>query len=51
MYHSGAWGRATLEATIALVQSAQEHREIVLTRQVAMPDAYDADLPIGEQLV
>jgi phthalate 4,5-cis-dihydrodiol dehydrogenase len=51
VYHSGAWGRATLEATIAIVQSAQEHREIVLTRQVAMPDDYDAALPVAAQLV
>ena len=47
VYHSGAWGRATLEATIALVESAQTHREITLHRQVAMPVAYDAALPVG----
>jgi phthalate 4,5-cis-dihydrodiol dehydrogenase len=47
VYHSGAWGRATLEATIGLVQSAQEHREIKLHRQVAMPAAYDAAFPVG----
>jgi phthalate 4,5-cis-dihydrodiol dehydrogenase len=47
VYHSGAWGRATLEATIGLVQSAQERREIKLTRQVAMPAAYDAAFPVG----
>jgi len=47
VYHSGAWGRATLEATLALVQSAREHREITLQRQVAMPDEYDAELLRG----
>jgi phthalate 4,5-cis-dihydrodiol dehydrogenase len=46
VYHSAAWGRATLEATIALVESAKEHREITLERQVAMPDAYDAAMSI-----
>jgi phthalate 4,5-cis-dihydrodiol dehydrogenase len=46
VFHSGAWGRATLEATIAIVRSAQERREIMLERQVAMPDDYDAALPI-----
>jgi phthalate 4,5-cis-dihydrodiol dehydrogenase len=44
LYHSGAWGRATLEATIAIVSSARERREIMLQRQVAMPAAYDAEL-------
>jgi len=48
VYHSGAWGRATLEATLGIIQSARERREIVLSRQVAMPESYDADLPIGE---
>jgi phthalate 4,5-cis-dihydrodiol dehydrogenase len=46
VYHSGEWARATLEATIALVDSARERREIMLERQVAMPAAYDADLAI-----
>ena len=44
LYHDGAWGRATLEAVLALIASARERREIVLSRQVAMPDAYDAEL-------
>jgi phthalate 4,5-cis-dihydrodiol dehydrogenase len=44
VYHSGAWGRATLEATLGIVTSAREHREVVLERQVAMPEDYDADL-------
>lgn len=48
VYHSGEWARATLEATIALVDSARERREIMLERQVAMPAAYDADLIIPE---
>lgn len=47
VYHSGAWGRATLEATLAIVQSAHERREIMLERQVAMPAAYDAALDVS----
>jgi phthalate 4,5-cis-dihydrodiol dehydrogenase len=46
-YHTAAWGRATLEASLAVMQSAAERREITLTRQVAMPDAYDAALDAG----
>lgn len=42
VYHSGEWGRATLEATLAIIASGREHREIVLERQVAMPAEYDA---------
>jgi phthalate 4,5-cis-dihydrodiol dehydrogenase len=46
LYHSGEWGRATLEVTIAIQQSSSEHREIMLERQVAMPDSYDDDLSL-----
>jgi len=49
VYHDGAWGRATLEAALAVMQSARERREIALHRQVAMPADYDADLPIDAQ--
>jgi phthalate 4,5-cis-dihydrodiol dehydrogenase len=47
VYHSGAWGRATLEATLAIVQSAHDRREIMLERQVAMPATYDAALDVS----
>jgi phthalate 4,5-cis-dihydrodiol dehydrogenase len=46
-FHTAAWGRATLEASLAVMQSAAERREIVLTRQVAMPDTYDAGMNVG----
>jgi hypothetical protein len=46
VFHSGAWGRATLEATLAIVQSAQERRGIMLERQVPMPAEYDADFAV-----
>ena len=34
--HSGAWGRATLEACLALLESANAGREIMLQHQVAL---------------
>jgi phthalate 4,5-cis-dihydrodiol dehydrogenase len=46
-YHTAAWGRATLEASLAVMQSAAERREIRLTRQVPMPDDYDAGMDVG----
>jgi hypothetical protein len=44
--HTAAWGRATLEAILALIRSARERREIVLERQVPLPVDYDADMTI-----
>jgi phthalate 4,5-cis-dihydrodiol dehydrogenase len=38
IFHDGAWGMATLEVQLALMQSAKEHREISLSHQVAVPD-------------
>jgi len=46
LYHSGAWGMATLEVGLALMQSAKEHREIQLTHQVPVAADYDAGLAI-----
>jgi phthalate 4,5-cis-dihydrodiol dehydrogenase len=43
LYHTGEWGRATLEAALAMIRSGQEHHEIVLEQQVAMPADYDSD--------
>ena len=45
-YHSGVWGAATLEACIAMMQSARERREISLHRQIPMPLDYDAALEL-----
>ncbi len=36
--HSGTWGMATLEACLALLQSAREGREVFLRHQVATGD-------------
>jgi phthalate 4,5-cis-dihydrodiol dehydrogenase len=46
-YHTAEWGRATLEAALAVMQSAAERREITLTRQVAMPAGYDANMHVA----
>jgi len=46
LFHDGRWGMATLEVCLAMIQSAKERREIMLTRQVAVSDDYDADLEI-----
>ena len=36
--HSGAWGQATLEVCLAILQSAREGRELALSHQVAIGD-------------
>jgi phthalate 4,5-cis-dihydrodiol dehydrogenase len=36
--HSGRWGLATLEVCLAIMQSATEHRDILMQHQVAIPD-------------
>lgn len=38
IFHDGRWGMATLEVCLAIVQSANERREIRMMRQVPMPD-------------
>ncbi len=38
MFHDGRWGLATLEACLAIPQSAKEQREITLTHQVPVTD-------------
>ena len=35
--HDGRWGMATLEVQLALMESARERREIILSRQVPVP--------------
>lgn len=46
LYHDGAWGMATLEVCLGVMQSAKERREIELTHQVAVPENYDSELEI-----
>jgi phthalate 4,5-cis-dihydrodiol dehydrogenase len=46
-FHDGRWGMATLEVCLAVMQSARERKEVMLSHQVAVPADYDADLDIG----
>jgi phthalate 4,5-cis-dihydrodiol dehydrogenase len=46
IYHDGPWGMATLEVSLAIMQSARERREITLTHQVPVPADYDSDLDL-----
>ena len=43
-FHDGRWGMATLEVALAIMQSAKERKEIMLSHQIAVPAGYDADL-------
>jgi phthalate 4,5-cis-dihydrodiol dehydrogenase len=43
--HTGEWGRATLEACLAILTSARENREIALERQVALTEPPHAKEP------
>jgi phthalate 4,5-cis-dihydrodiol dehydrogenase len=38
VYHDGRWGMATLEVCLAIMQSARERREIVLSHQSPTPE-------------
>ncbi|MBM2812220.1 MAG: Gfo/Idh/MocA family oxidoreductase [Chloroflexi bacterium] len=46
VFHDGRWGMATLEVCLAIMESARERREIMLTHQIAVPADYDADLDV-----
>ena len=46
IYHDGTWGMATLEVCLAVMESANQHKEIQLTHQVAVPGDYDSDLHV-----
>ena len=41
IFHSGAWGMATLEVCLAIVQSAEQNREIILSHQIPIPPDHD----------
>ncbi len=45
-FHDGRWGMATLEVALAIMQSGQERREIMLSHQIAVPASYDAELVV-----
>jgi phthalate 4,5-cis-dihydrodiol dehydrogenase len=40
IFHDGAWGMATLEVQLALMESARERREVMLHRQIAVPTSH-----------
>ena len=44
LWHDGRWGMATLEACLAIMQSAKERSEIMLRHQVPVRQGYDDDL-------
>jgi phthalate 4,5-cis-dihydrodiol dehydrogenase len=46
LWHDGRWGMATLEVCLAIMDSARERREVMLTHQVPVPMGYDADFEI-----
>jgi phthalate 4,5-cis-dihydrodiol dehydrogenase len=48
VWHDGRWGMATLEVCLAIMDSARERKEILLRRQVPVPDGYDADFALPE---
>jgi phthalate 4,5-cis-dihydrodiol dehydrogenase len=37
IFHDGHWGMATLEVQLALMESARERHEVMLSHQVAVP--------------
>jgi phthalate 4,5-cis-dihydrodiol dehydrogenase len=38
IFHDGNWGMATLEVCLAMIDSAEQRRELVMSRQVPMPN-------------
>ena len=46
VYHSGAWGMATLEVGLAINESTKTHKQIELTHQIEMPDEYDSEYAV-----
>lgn len=46
VYHSGAWGMATLEVGLAINESTKTHKQIDLSHQVEMPDDYDKEYAV-----
>jgi len=38
VFHDGRWGTATLEVCLAMLESAQQRKEIMLSHQVPSPE-------------
>src|SRR5579884_280501 len=47
IFLDGRWGMATLEVSLAIIQSARERREIMLTHQVPVAPEYDSELELA----
>ena len=47
IFYDGVWGMGTLEACLAMMQSGQEHREIELVHQGAIPPYSDDDIVVS----
>jgi phthalate 4,5-cis-dihydrodiol dehydrogenase len=46
LWHDGRWGMATLEVCLAVMESARQRKEIMLTHQIALPADYDSDFEL-----
>ena len=46
VFHSGAWGMATLEVGLAINESTKTHKDIILTHQIEMPTEYDQEYKV-----
>jgi phthalate 4,5-cis-dihydrodiol dehydrogenase len=46
LWHDGRWGMATLEATLAIVESSKQRKEVRLSHQIPVPDGYDQDFKV-----
>lgn len=54
VFHSGAWGMATLEVAVAINESSRTHKDIVLSHQVEMVPGYDEEYRVevlGRELI
>lgn len=47
VHHDGAWGMATLEACLAIMESGKTRQEVHLSRQGPIGDDYDANLKLS----
>jgi phthalate 4,5-cis-dihydrodiol dehydrogenase len=46
VFHDGRWGMATLEVCLAIIESAKQRKEIMLTHQIAIPAEHDAAIEV-----
>ncbi len=46
VFHSGAWGMATLEVGLAINESTKTHKQVELTHQIEMPAEYDVEYKV-----